>query len=155
MCRLPDYSYLPLAGIFIFSLAPVEGLSRLVWLSGCNFVSSSSENTTGTFLSSECQSLSLDGEELEVIAIKIGGSSLTDKGNRETINPESLEWFSKTVWDSIYKGYTYNSLDHSNQQSQEKNCKPDRRRRAYVIVHGAGKATRRKSDTCCLTRDQY
>ena len=125
MRRCIHYSHV--LSMAISWLSKANGLSRLIWLSGCNFVGSASENAT--FLS---ESLRLAGEELEVVVVKIGGSSLTDKAKRETVNPEALEWFSQTILDSVHQGYTY--------YKQKGNCSAvDRPKRAYVIVHGAGK----------------
>ena len=122
----------------LMTVSNVHGWSDRIWGClaclglGCTFVgstiSTSSQNSTCLL-----ESLTLDGEELEVIAVKIGGSSLTDKASKETINPEALEWFSQTVADSIHEGYTYKSTDSSKQGDTRS------RKRAYVIVHGAGK----------------
>ena len=108
------------------------GWVRLALLIGCNFGGKpqrlSDNNRNATLL---C----LDGEELDVIVVKIGGSSLTDKAKKETIDHDALAWFSKTIFRSIHDGYTENSDSKTQQESSSSN----RRKRAYVIVHGAGK----------------
>jgi hypothetical protein len=129
-----------------FCFRRVHGLSGTGWgqwilLGGCTIVGSSSLTTQAANLSAP---LYLDGEELEVIAIKIGGSSLTDKASHETINTEALEWFSQTILDSIHEGFTYSS----SKQSQDESCNLDRRKRAYVIVHGAGTMVEIQVESC-------
>lgn len=76
-------------------------------------------------------SLSLDGAELEVVAVKIGGSSLTEKAHKETIDAQALEWFSKTVAEAVDEGYTF-------EEDAKDGPPPKKHRLAYVIVHGAG-----------------
>lgn len=59
----------------------------------------------------------------EVILIKVGGSSLTEKAVQETLNPTALRWLSETLASAI-------------SSSQQEEC--EIKRRSFVIVHGAG-----------------
>ena len=102
--------------------------------------------------------LMLDGEELEVTVIKMGGSSLTDKANKETIREEALEWFSQVIARSIDSSFLSPDTEESDkakriegsnaaknsidvETNQVKECK---RKRAFVIIHGAGKTSIRE-----------
>lgn len=58
----------------------------------------------------------------EVLLIKIGGSSITYKGGEESLNWEALSWLVKAIKDG---------LNNENDAAR-------RRRRSYIIVHGAG-----------------
>ena len=49
----------------------------------------------------------------EIVLVKVGGSSITDKANFETLNEDSLEWFARIVAESSIQ-------------------------QRFVIVHGAG-----------------
>jgi isopentenyl phosphate kinase len=61
--------------------------------------------------------------EGEVILIKVGGSSITEKGTKETLNPTALQWLSETLASAM-------------DSFQQENCV--NKRRSFVIVHGAG-----------------
>lgn len=58
-----------------------------------------------------------------VILIKVGGSSITEKGTKETLNPTALQWLSET-------------LASARDSFQQEECA--NQRRSFVIVHGAG-----------------
>jgi isopentenyl phosphate kinase len=58
-----------------------------------------------------------------VILIKVGGSSITEKGTKETLNPTALQWLSETLASAM-------------DSSQQEEC--GNKRRSFVIVHGAG-----------------
>ena len=99
--------------------------------------------------------LTLDGEELEVIVLKMGGSSLTDKANMETIHEEALEWFSRAIAKSIDSSFlsppeegTNANNDNAEQGDNAEGCSVNlemkqsvrgKRKRAFVVIHGAGK----------------
>ena len=99
--------------------------------------------------------LTLDGEELEVTVVKMGGSSLTDKANMETIHEEALEWFARTIAKSIDSSFLSPQYEGPNvakrvEKSSEttssltvgaNKAKEVKRKRAFVIIHGAGKAS--------------
>ena len=55
----------------------------------------------------------------DITLVKIGGSSITDKGNLETVNIDALNWLVQTIKRAI-------------QQHKETTCK------RFIIVHGAG-----------------
>lgn len=59
-------------------------------------------------------------DEVKIIIIKIGGSSITNKAQFETFNETSLDWFAQTVQKTLSS--TYNKKLHTR----------------LVIVHGAG-----------------
>jgi isopentenyl phosphate kinase len=70
-----------------------------------------------------------NGVDMNVILVKIGGSSITDKSERETLDVESLDWFAESISKSISEQFRSLSED-CNMQSI--------RPLAFVVVHGAG-----------------
>ena len=65
----------------------------------------------------------------EVVLIKIGGSSITNKGFRETVDTDALDWFAKTLANSISPSF------REHRQSEDD---PYCRQTAFIVVHGAG-----------------
>ena len=63
-----------------------------------------------------------------VILIKIGGSSITAKDQKETLNEENLQWFAETIADMISPVYLVNN----------KECAIHDDKPAVILVHGAG-----------------
>mgnify|MGYP005843220273 CR=1 FL=1 len=101
--------------------------------------------------------LTLDGEDLDVIVVKIGGSSLTDKAEKERIDAENLEWFSETLSQSISESFL---IPESNEKGGEcsatssltgdKSCLyKGSKHHAFVVVHGAGKYVQKDSNIFC------
>jgi isopentenyl phosphate kinase len=72
----------------------------------------------------ECE-VSIDREN--VILIKVGGSSITDKAKRETLNPDALKWLSETL---------AAAMESSSAPTGQQDCR--RHKKSFVIVHGAG-----------------
>lgn len=58
--------------------------------------------------------LQVNSIQREIVLIKLGGSSITNKGSIEALNPRALDWFASTL--------VQRKFDHS----------------SFVIVHGAG-----------------
>mmetsp|Transcript_16781 Transcript_16781/g.19407 ORF Transcript_16781/g.19407 Transcript_16781/m.19407 type:complete len:402 (-) Transcript_16781:12-1217(-) len=84
----------------------------------------------------------------EIVIIKLGGSSITDKSKFETLNKHSLEWFGKILATNIHPFFLSSCKSKSKSKSNtcmvedtsdnplptnENNHKP-----AFVIIHGAG-----------------
>jgi isopentenyl phosphate kinase len=77
----------------------------------------------------------------EVVLVKIGGSSLTDKAQLETLNTTALEWLVETIKKSI-------SLKYSKPDNNEQDCKSTHNNQcplintqstpAIILIHGAG-----------------
>eukprot|EP00571_Detonula_confervacea_P003941 CAMPEP_0172325668 /NCGR_PEP_ID=MMETSP1058-20130122/54492_1 /TAXON_ID=83371 /ORGANISM="Detonula confervacea, Strain CCMP 353" /LENGTH=382 /DNA_ID=CAMNT_0013042259 /DNA_START=319 /DNA_END=1464 /DNA_ORIENTATION=+ len=71
-------------------------------------------------------------EDRKIIILKIGGSSITNKAQEETLNEEALDWFAKLVASSVNPLFL--SSDYRvDKDSNEINLKPQ-----FIIVHGAG-----------------
>jgi len=102
-------------------------VSLAVYFGCCNIGSTMSGNLTSSILT-------LDGEELDVVLVKIGGSSLTHKATQETINEQSLEWVSRTIVSSIDASFLAASDDSAKTEVNQSL----KRKRAFVVVHGAG-----------------
>ena len=60
-----------------------------------------------------------------VVLVKVGGSSITDKAVKETLNESALEWFAQTI---------HNALS----TTVDINTNSSRHNLSFVIVHGAG-----------------
>ena len=70
-------------------------------------------------------------EKEKIIILKIGGSSITHKGEEETLNTESLNWFARLIASSVNESFlsssgTYNNVDSSRSKPK------------FIVVHGAG-----------------
>ena len=81
------------------------------------------------FLGCCCNFGTLLPEDLEVVLVKIGGSSITDKAKLETTNEEALDWFINAIARAIHDDFK------STTAQDDTTCT---KRRAFVIVHGAG-----------------
>ncbi len=65
----------------------------------------------------------------KILLLKVGGSSITQKGKLETLDVEALDWFSRTIRSTIDDEY----LSCENDESDNNGDKP-----SMIIVHGAG-----------------
>lgn len=80
----------------------------------------------------------------EVIIIKIGGSSITNKATEETLNQDAIEWFAKLISASVHTSFLFSEKEE--QQEEEQHDENSRRKRPkllrekpkFVVVHGAG-----------------
>ena len=72
------------------------------------------------------------GGTVNVVVVKIGGSSITNKAKKESVNQDALDWFAKIVSEAV--GDCYTAIDHT---SREKSASSPRRT-AFIIIHGAG-----------------
>lgn len=65
-----------------------------------------------------------------VVIVKLGGSSITEKGKLETLNHEALRWIAETLAQVIDSSYCFHSTDSSLDDTLPK-C-------SFILVHGAG-----------------
>ena len=94
-------------------------------------------------------------DHVDVTIVKIGGSSITDKASFETLRPDVLNWFAKSIASSISSNFldpgiklSSNSSSMSCDVENNSNLSPSTSshidslssaaRRGFVIVHGAG-----------------
>jgi isopentenyl phosphate kinase len=61
------------------------------------------------------------------VLVKIGGSSITDKACKETLNEEALNWFVEAISRSISPYFCVQDAGETSETAQ-----------AFIIVHGAG-----------------
>ncbi|CAB9502113.1 Isopentenyl phosphate kinase [Seminavis robusta] len=130
-----------------------ETTTRLaIWCCCSSLVQGTTENQIIDSLQDEEILLTLEGDELEVVLVKIGGSSLTHKAQLETVDSDALQWFSNTIKETIHEGFKAPPLDNqcedsvcvdSDMANADKNSAFNsdgsrRKRRAFIIVHGAG-----------------
>ena len=71
----------------------------------------------------------------EVIIIKIGGSSITNKATEETLNQDAIDWFAKLISASVHTSFLFSDKE---EQQQEKEDDDGKRKPKFVVVHGAG-----------------
>jgi isopentenyl phosphate kinase len=76
-------------------------------------------------------------EDLEVVLVKIGGSSITHKAERERLDRDALEWFAETISQSASSVHLAPSDTEECGNLDESPTKPNKDL-AFVIVHGAG-----------------
>lgn len=86
--------------------------------------------------------------QAEIVLIKVGGSSITNKATKETLNEDALGWFASLLANEI-------SLSYKNQEDRELTCRArgedegteltcgnhignEHNNKAFVVVHGAG-----------------
>jgi len=71
-------------------------------------------------------------EKSKIIILKIGGSSITNKAEEETLNEEALDWFAKMVSESVDNSFRSRNDSWTDKDSGT-NEKPQ-----FIVVHGAG-----------------
>lgn len=69
-------------------------------------------------------------KEKKVVLVKIGGSSITFKAEKESVNHKSLDWFARTVSETISRRFKHYD------EEDETDCNYSDT--AFVIIHGAG-----------------
>lgn len=77
----------------------------------------------------------------DVVIIKLGGSSITNKAKSEILDEESLKWVSQTLAQSIDDSYLSSEivLDKKEGEASDNKCEGGNTRKAsFVVVHGAG-----------------
>jgi isopentenyl phosphate kinase len=88
------------------------------------------------FLSARAEIVDLNKSENlydEIVVVKVGGSSITNKASKEQLDSEALDWFAKAIFDSVAPFYKYPSVvsnatfNHTNKHKS-----------AFIVVHGAG-----------------
>lgn len=88
----------------------------------------------------ECSQFNVDAvDSMEIVLIKIGGSSITDKAQKETLNHVALDWFVTSLTTSISS--FFQEFDYESDEVALECFDPNierKKQRAYVIVHGAG-----------------
>jgi isopentenyl phosphate kinase len=80
---------------------------------------------------SQDDSSPLSLESMDVVLIKVGGSSITKKAIKETIDEGALEWFAKILVSVVSTAYRPPGQHPVEQRDA---C----RRTSFVVVHGAG-----------------
>ena len=79
----------------------------------------------------------------DILVIKIGGSSITDKATKETLNSDALNWFASTLAAQVSPFYLKPSPsphddDNGKIDTEEEQDTCEIRKTAFVVVHGAG-----------------
>jgi isopentenyl phosphate kinase len=87
---------------------------------------------------SHAQAVSL--EEMDVVLIKVGGSSITDKAIKETLNVDAIDWFARILSSEVSTSFrSLSSTRHTNESITSDNDKTCRSTNtAFVVIHGAG-----------------
>lgn len=74
-------------------------------------------------------------DQLDVVVIKVGGSSITDKGSKETLNEDAIDWFARTLSSELAAPFRQPS-SLADEPPASKQCRSANT--AFVIIHGAG-----------------
>ena len=69
---------------------------------------------------------------IDVVLVKIGGSSITNKSEKEALDEEGLEWFAKSLGDIVAPAFKAPSAQKFASNSLS------RRPTTFVVIHGAG-----------------
>jgi isopentenyl phosphate kinase len=76
-------------------------------------------------------------KDLDIILVKIGGSSITYKSEFERVNKEAVEWFARTIAQSTSEIFL-NGEEQSRQCPGPRDDAHSAKKFGFVIVHGAG-----------------
>lgn len=88
---------------------------------------------------SQAQAVAL--EEMDVVLIKVGGSSITDKAIKETLNFDAIDWFARILSSEVSTSFRSLSSSplHTNESITSDNNKTCRSTNtAFIVIHGAG-----------------
>jgi isopentenyl phosphate kinase len=89
---------------------------------------------------SQAQAVAL--EEMDVVLIKVGGSSITDKAIQETLNIDAIDWFARILSSEVaisFRSLSSSSPQHTNESDTSDNDKTcHSTNTAFVVIHGAG-----------------
>jgi len=77
-------------------------------------------------------------EALDVVLIKVGGSSITDKGSKETLDTDAIEWFARILSSKLASSFRQPSFDTPTNESSSSTRQCRSKKTAFVVVHGAG-----------------
>ena len=93
-------------------------------------------NRNGTELETEPSSET----SLDVVLVKIGGSSITNKSKKETLDTQGLEWFAKSLGDIVDPSFKApQPLEQAPDFPGESGSSTDRRHQTtFIVIHGAG-----------------
>ena len=79
-------------------------------------------------------------DSTEIVIIKIGGSSITNKANEETLNENAIDWFAKLIASCVHTSFLNHAittkLDEEDNQSSI--IEEERKKFKFIVVHGAG-----------------
>ena len=84
----------------------------------------------------------------KILLVKIGGSSVTQKAELETLNAEALKWFSETIRSTINDDFL--SIGGGDDGSKDADYFVDPQKPAIIVVHGAGSFGHRTAKKHCL-----
>lgn len=93
-----------------------------------------------------CSSSTFSAQETPhtIVLIKIGGSSITHKANKETLNEDALNWFASTLARQVSPLYRKPDDGEEEEEEEKKSSvssssfRSHSRKTAFVVVHGAG-----------------
>ena len=81
------------------------------------------------------------GSSIDVVLVKIGGSSITNKSQKETLDMQGLEWFAKSLGDILSPSFKASQpLQHASKlpHGGRDSTSDSRHQTAFVVIHGAG-----------------
>ena len=74
----------------------------------------------------------------EVIIVKIGGSSITNKAIEETLNQTAINWFAKLISASVHSSFLFSDKEQEEQEDHATTNKKSKTKPKFVVIHGAG-----------------
>jgi isopentenyl phosphate kinase len=90
---------------------------------------------------SQAQAVAL--EDMDVVLIKVGGSSITDKAIKETLNIDAIDWFARILSSEVstsFRSLSSSPLDTNesitSDNDNNKTCRSTNT--AFIVIHGAG-----------------
>ena len=75
----------------------------------------------------------------EVIIIKIGGSSITNKAIEETLNQTAIDWFAKLISASVHTSFLFSDKEQEQEHDDDATTNEESKTKPkFVVIHGAG-----------------
>jgi isopentenyl phosphate kinase len=82
-------------------------------------------------------------DSTEIVIIKIGGSSITNKANEETLNEDAIDWFANLIASCVHTSFLHRTITTKStiideEDDQSSRIEEGRKKFKFIVVHGAG-----------------
>ena len=76
----------------------------------------------------------------DIVIIKIGGSSITNKANEETLNETAIDWFAKLIASCVHTSFLHHTITTKldKEDDDQSSTLEGRKKFKFIVVHGAG-----------------
>lgn len=79
-------------------------------------------------------------DSTEIVIIKIGGSSITNKANEETLNEHAIDWFAKLIASCVHTSFLHHTITTKldEEDDDQSSTIEEKKKFKFIVVHGAG-----------------